>query len=496
MTTPAPNSRERPRVAVCVDLERSARSGGQVRFWEKLAHAAARAAPAFDLTVHVQGRRYGVEALAPHVRFVAHRPVLSTQWLGLSPEIPDHTDLAPFHPGLWRQLAGADVIHTTDAYFAYARTAAVASRRLGARLVNSIHTDTPAYTRLYSERLIRRCLGDGALARLAIERWRWPERLGAGMTRKLDRHLALCDHVLITAVTDRSALAGGIAEERISVMRRGIDKQLFSPEKRDRAKLRARYGVPEDAFVLAFVGRIDSGKSAMTLAEAARRLLPAYPALAVLMVGEGADAPRIRALLGDRACLPGTLEGEALAHAYASADAFVFPSRVEFTPNVVLEAKASGLPVLVAPASRLYVRRDGIDGVIIPEIEPEAWAQRIAALIEDGAMRGAMARAARADVVEHEPSWDDVLTEDVLPAWRQAMRRVARTQARPHSVRTPSPLEGEVREGGMANAMPPLPRRDPPPVNAGALPTSPSRGEGPSFPQILAQARARLRSGS
>jgi glycosyltransferase involved in cell wall biosynthesis len=426
---PAPSSEEHMRVAVCVDLERSARSGGQFRFWEKLAHAAARSTPSFDLTVHVQGRRHGIDALAPHVRFVAHRPMLSTQWLGLSPEIPEHTDLAPFHAGLWRHLGSADVIHTTDAYFAYARTAAAASRRFGTPLVNSMHTDTPAYTRLYSERLIRRFLGDSSLAHLAIERWRWPERLEVGMLRKLDRYLARCDHALITAVTDRTALARGIAHERISVMRRGIDKQLFGPKKRDRAVLHARYGIAEDTFVLAFVGRIDSGKSVMTLAEAARRLLPVYPGLRVLMVGEGAEAPRIRALLGDRVCLPGTLEGEALAHAYASADAFVFPSRIELTPNVVLEAKASGLPVLAAPASRLYIRRDGIDGSIIRETEPEAWARRIAALIEDDAMRVGMARAARADVVENEPSWDDVLLQDVLPAWRVAMRRAVRKRA-------------------------------------------------------------------
>lgn len=425
MPMPSPKSGERLRVAVCVDLPRSARSGGQVRFWEKLADAAARAAPTVDLTVHVQGPRYGVDALAPHVRFVAHRPVLSTERLWLAGEIPDHTDLAPFHPGLWRDLKGADVIHTTDAYFAYARTASLASRRRGARLVSSIHTDTPSYTRLYSERTIRRLLGDGALARLVIERWRWPERLGARMGRTLVRHLARCDHVLITAVTDRAALVERVSEDRISVMRRGIDTRLFNPEKRDRTQLDARYGLPQEAFVLAFVGRIDSGKSVMTLVEAALRLLPAHPELRVLMVGEGAEAPRVRALLGDRVCLPGTLEGEALAHAYASADAFVFPSRVEFTPNVVLEAKASGLPVLAAPASRLYIRRSGVDGLIIAETEPEALAARIAALIEDASMRRGMARAARADVLEHEPSWDDVLAEDVLPAWRQAMRRTA-----------------------------------------------------------------------
>ncbi len=447
MESPASGPAKPLRVAVCVDLPRSARSGGQVRFWEKLAHAAAHAEPSFDLTVHVQGQRYGVEAVAPHVRFVAHRPVLSTERLGLAREIPDHTDLAPFHPGLWRHLKAADLIHTTDAYFAYARTAAAGSRWLGTPLVSSIHTDTPSYTRLYSERLLRRFLGGGVLGRLVVDRWCWPDRLRAGMTRKLARHLARCHHVLITAVTDRASLGARIEEERISVMRRGIDKTLFNPEKRDRARLLARFGIRESDFVLAFVGRIDSGKSVMTLAKAARELLPRYPALRVLAVGEGAEAPRIRALLGDRACLPGTLEGDDLAHAYASADAFVFPSRVEFTPNVVLEAKASGLPVLVAPASRLYIRRDGVDGAIVPEVEPEAWARRIATLLEDSAMRGVMARAARADVVEHEPSWDDVLAEDVLPAWRQAMRRAARPERTrgPARAGAPAPREATQR---------------------------------------------------
>jgi hypothetical protein len=132
-------------VAALVDLERWPAAGGHVTCWERLAEAAARGTHAIDLTVHFQGDAERRETLSPTVRIETHRPVFSTRRLGFLGGIADHTDLAPHHPRLMRALADADVIHTTDAYFAYARTAMRVSRRRSIPLTTSIHTDTPSY---------------------------------------------------------------------------------------------------------------------------------------------------------------------------------------------------------------------------------------------------------------------------------------------------------------------------------------------------------------
>src|SRR4051812_9996705 len=109
------------RVSVLIDLERGPNAGGHVIAWERLARAAA-GDDGVDLTLHFSGDD-GVERVSDNVRFVSHRPVLSTARFGFLSHIPAHTDLAPYHGRLAAALAESDIIHTTDAYFAFARTA-------------------------------------------------------------------------------------------------------------------------------------------------------------------------------------------------------------------------------------------------------------------------------------------------------------------------------------------------------------------------------------
>src|SRR6266567_4498294 len=108
------------------------------------------------LTVHFSGPQPRRIELSPSVRYVVLPPVLSTR--RLVREVPDHTDLAPWHPRLARALADYDVIHTTDAFFCYARTARRFARRHGTPVVSSIHTNTPEYARITTTKLLQRAL--------------------------------------------------------------------------------------------------------------------------------------------------------------------------------------------------------------------------------------------------------------------------------------------------------------------------------------------------
>jgi glycosyltransferase involved in cell wall biosynthesis len=411
------------KVAVLVDLERRPDAGGHVKCWERLAEAASRHDPSVDLTVHFQGSGGTTEALAPHVRLVAHDPVFSSRRLPFLGDTPEHTDLSPHHPGLMKALAGVDVIHTTDAYFAYAQTATRAARRTGAALTTSIHTETPAYTAVYADKAFRRLLGNWAGDVLA-SRLRLPDRLADNMRRKLARHGRSCFRVLIGPQAN-PAEARAMFGDRVAVLRRGIDRTRFNPARRDRVRLAVKLGIAPDRFVLFFAGRVDPGKSVMTLAAATRLLLERGHKVHALIAGEGREAPAIRAMLGQAASLPGNVPQEVAAWLYASSDLFVFPSRVEIAPNVVLEAKASGLPVVVAPeGGGVFVRRAGVDGAVVDSADPAAWADAIAALIADPARRGAMAAAGQVDVTTSHPSWDDVYREDLVATWRAACEAV------------------------------------------------------------------------
>jgi len=413
------------RVGVLVDLERHAGAGGHVKCWDRFAEAARDFPDDLDLTIHVQGRRPCFTDLAPHVRFVALPPVLSTARLVGANGAPDATDIAPLHPGLLRWLGHYDVIHTTDGLFASARTARFYSWLTGRPLVTSMHTDAAAFARAYAREPISRLVGSGRLARLLLDRYRLPDRLGRAMDRATARHLRRSRWVFVSG-QNAPASANDVDRINHSVLRRGIDKMAFHPIKRDRDGLAAAFGVRTDVPLIVFAGRVDSGKRAMTVALVARHLLDRGHDLAVIFAGNGDQRGAIRDLLGAKAVCPGALGQVNLARIYASADVFVFPSRIEITPNVVLEAKASGTPVIVAGGpggGAVHVRTPGVDGVVMDSESPEIWADAIADLFADDGRRIAMAQAARVDIERNHPSWHDVLAEDLLPVWTRVARR-------------------------------------------------------------------------
>jgi phosphatidylinositol alpha 1,6-mannosyltransferase len=126
-----------------------------------------------------------------------------------------------------------------------------------------------------------------------------------------------------------------------------------------------------------------------------------------LIVGEGSERSWLRRTL-PRAELPGILRGEDLAQAYASMDAFVFPSLTDTFGNVVLEALASGVPAIVASAGGpRFLVEDGRTGFIAATVGE--FAAAVARLYHDPALQSAMAALARQAAGRY--SWDQVLEE-------------------------------------------------------------------------------------
>lgn len=424
---PAPASSPPIKVGVLVDLAQGPRAGGHVRCWERLAEAALGFAKVLDLTVHFAGERAARRELGPNVRYAIEPPVFSTARLRFLADVPDHTDLALWHPRLARMLPRYDVIHATDAYFAYARTALRTGRRRGIPLVNSVHTNTPEYARIFTALTIERLFGEGMLSRLLLDHLGLARRVEKRMLAQLSEYQRRCAFTLVSR-PEQLEVARARLQGRAGLLRRGIDHRLFQPRKRDRRWLALRYGIPVERFVVICAGRINRGKNVLFLAEAVAALAARGVDAHLLCAGDGADRALILEKLGLRATCPGAVEPGELARLYASADLFAFPSRVEESANVVLESQASGLPALVAREGGMgRAIAEGRTGFVLPGHDLGAWVEAMAALASNSERRAGMACAARRHAERTVPSWAEVLSEDLLPHWAAAARSRAAT---------------------------------------------------------------------
>lgn len=419
------HTKQRLNVAVLIDLFRNSAAGGHVKAWERFAEVATRFAEDLDLTVYFLGDEEKDVSLGEHVRIRSIRPAFGTERIPFVNQAPAHTDLAGFNPSLARHLPQYDVIHATSP-FAFAKTAEFVARREGKPLVSSIHTDVPKLAEVYTREMLEKLLGKGALSRWLVDPIGIPEMGARSLSRKRDRILRASDRILVSSKEDQRHVLSFMPASRVSYLRRGVDKGLFSPKKRDRAWLERTYGVPVDVPVVLFAGRVDESKRVLTVAKAARRLIERGDRLHVIICGEGSAKDEVETILGEDLTLTGSVSQDELARLMASGDMFVFPSESEIMANVVIEAKASGLPVvLTAHATTMqFLSAPGVDGLAAPDASPEAFAGIMGLLLGDPEFRQRIGANARRSIEASWPDWSDVVAEDLLPVWRAASEQV------------------------------------------------------------------------
>lgn len=189
----------------------------------------------------------------------------------------------------------------------------------------------------------------------------------------------------------------GIAPEKIQIFSRGIDTELFHPNKRDKTRW-DQYGVDPDETVLLYVGRISVEKNLDVLAEAYQLVCQTNPKLRLVIVGDGVYKKKLKQQI-PQAVFTGYLAGEDLAWAYASADLFAFPSISDTFGNVVVEAQASGLPVIVSDQKGPQeLVQNGVTGLITRGLDSKDLAQAIQSMVQDENLRAKMGAAARSSL--------------------------------------------------------------------------------------------------
>ncbi|MFA4994508.1 MAG: glycosyltransferase [Bdellovibrionales bacterium] len=413
-----------PRIAVLVDLPRDQTAGGHVKYWERLAMACAKENAPIDLTVYFSGSGPD-EILSPRVKFRHLSPVFSTARLKFLPYVPAHTDLAPFHPSLRQELSRYDVLHATDGYFAFARTAERVARRYGIPLVSSFHTDTPAYAELFTQQTLQNLMGKkvgnklDSLLKISARQRRSKEK-------RLRAHICACAAVLAMRPDDKAMAREQLPAENIVSLRMGVDKEIFTQNPEARAEIERDYRIAPGKFLTLFVGRVDAGKNIPLLLRACTQALKGGTKLHLIIAGLGPMSDAAKAVLGDNVTLTGLLPPERLAKLYAAVDCLSMVSDIEIGGLVGVEALSCGCPVLASRLSgiaSLYGNTPAIEEV---DSDEGSWANALSSLAQNQAQQRMMRAAAFAFRREKLAGWDVLLKEDFLPLWQSVMRKEKR----------------------------------------------------------------------
>jgi glycosyltransferase involved in cell wall biosynthesis len=264
---------------------------------------------------------------------------------------------------------GPELIHAVNP-FILGRGAPFYSGRLGVPLVASYHTNIAAYARFYGLGLFDRAT-------------RW-------YTRRLHNRAVI--NLCTSEATLRYLADEGV--ERLHLWPQGVDARRFHPDKFSKDwRVRLTNGHPADRLLL-YVGRLGHEKDIGKL----RVVLGDVPGVRLALVGDGpARRDLEQEYANTRTVFTGALQGEELAAAFASADAFLFPSTTETLGIAMIEALASGLPVLAARTGATgEVVDDGETGLLYDPGSATSLVSAVRKVASDDGLRARMGRNARA----------------------------------------------------------------------------------------------------
>jgi len=339
------------------------------------------------VTTAVETLRRGLERLRHRAWVFApasRPPVTDPPWVFRYPSVP-----APTYPGFAlalpfsRRLYGMaralapDIVHAQHP-FLLGPAARRFARRHGRPLVFTYHTRYEKYAHYVP-------LPERLVAALAV-------RLSCRFAGSADLVVAPSERIAAT-LRERGVTAP------VAVVPTGVPLDLFRPG--DRAEARRKLGLPADALLCLYVGRLDREKSVDRIIDAFGSVADAISGARLSLVGQGAHetAARRRAEASparERIWFHGGRDRDTLPLFYRAADLFLFASETETQGLVLAEAHACGLPAVAVRASGVdEVVRDGETGLLTKAAARE-FADAAIGLLLDGERRMAMGRAARA----------------------------------------------------------------------------------------------------
>jgi 1,2-diacylglycerol 3-alpha-glucosyltransferase len=232
------------------------------------------------------------------------------------------------------------------------------------------------------------------------------------------------DRVVAPSEALARLLRGQGVRKPVDVIPTGVDLEVFRPGRREEVRaLRERLGLPVDGPLLLYVGRLDREKNLPFLLEGFRRVLASHGGARLTLVGQGTRAAALAAAvaggpLAGRVHFAGGVPLDRVPPYYQAADLFVFASTTETQGLSVLEALATGLPVVAVRAAGVdEAVRDGVSGLLVPE-DAGAFAAAVGQVLADPDLAAKLRHGAR----EHVRSFAvPALADRMVRAYRRVL---------------------------------------------------------------------------
>lgn len=220
----------------------------------------------------------------------------------------------------------------------------------------------------------------------------WKVRLYNWIDRVVLRY---ADRIVTVSDSMRALLIrSGVREDKIRLIYNAIETSDVRPTT-EAAEVKKRHGVAADQKVVGVIGRLSPEKGQLIFLQAMAKTVKRCPNMIALIVGEGPDQAMLKDYcrkndLCDRVVFVGYQQN--IREYYRILDVLVLPSLSEGLPNTVLEAMSFGVPVLATSVGGVpeIIDEEKGNGVLVPPDDPDALAQRLAALLTDDSARQAI----------------------------------------------------------------------------------------------------------
>ncbi len=279
---------------------------------------------------------------------------------------------------------GVDLVHVQTPFVAH-YAGVRAARRNGVPVLATYHTLFEEYLAHY----------------VPLVPSSWLKNLARGFSR---RQCNALDAVIVPSV----AIGARLAEYGVTIPRHILPTgvSLNTPQDGARGWFRAKYGIDEQRPVALYVGRVAHEKNIGFLLDVAEQMRETLPDMLLLIAGDGPALPELRYSVGDRGLADsvqfiGYLDRAAeLPACYAAADVFTFASRTETQGLVLLEAMATGLPVVALAEMGTVDILASCPGALVPDDNPYAFSLELARVLNDRLLRQQLSADARAYAAE------------------------------------------------------------------------------------------------
>ncbi len=405
----------RKKIAILIDLEINEKSGGHVKFWERISQSLEKKKLNIDLVFFFLGKERKIIKVNENINFNIYKPGFSSSNLSFLGIDADSTDLSPINLRLLFELKNYNLIHSTDQLHCMAKTAKLASKIWRIPLTTSYHTDTPSYTEYYILEILKKL--PNFLNKLLIKKLKVHKKISNSQKDKINKYIKKSKFAFINDDFSDKQLSYFKNKIKVGKISRGIDKKIFFKKKINKKLFFNKYKINPNNKLIFFCGRIHKLKGAILLAKINKILLEEGFNVTTVMAGENIHGEECLNICKKKLLILDYINPAEVSKFYNICDLFVFPSIFETGPQVVLEARACGAVCVVSKyGGGKRIKKNGEDGIVLNNQIPENWSGEIIKLLRNKKKIKLMKE--KIQLSNNYPSWEDIFYDVFFEKWK------------------------------------------------------------------------------